>query len=182
MGIGQHGPALRDWLCSHSEADSLTAIEMPPQALDLISYAAALRTYAHDFAPGSPIAVPRERLLALLEVLAPTQGNRTGPDDVRDHRIPELVRRLGRKPSTIRQMCAVGEFDMPTLGEGAYKNRGKEWMVPDVAVLAYEARQRAGGRPVPDRLSDWKITKSSKPRRKRAAQARDTNLLAGSGR
>ena len=80
-----------------------------------------------------------------------------------------MVQRLGRKPSTVREICANGEFDMPTKGEGAYKYRGKEWMIPEGAVLAYEERQRASNRRLHDNLSDWKRIKSPKPRRNHAA-------------
>jgi hypothetical protein len=66
-------------------------------------------------------------------------------------------------------MCGAGEFDMPTDGEGAYKHRGKEWMVPEVAVLAYEACQRVGGCRATESLSHWKKIKPTQPRRKHAA-------------
>jgi hypothetical protein len=143
--------------------------EKPPQACDLAAYAESLRVVAMDFAPGMAIPVPRERLLALLEVVGAGLGNLATAGRAPDLRIPELAQRLGRRPSTVRQICAAGEFDMPTEGEGAYKNRGREWMVPEAAVVAYEGRQRAGGRRVVDNLSDWKKLKSPKPRRIRAA-------------
>jgi hypothetical protein len=65
-------------------------------------------------------------------------------------------------------MCADGEFDIRGQGEGAYKHRGKEWMVPVAAVQAYEARQRSGGRTLVDKISDWKQVTPTKRRRAHA--------------
>jgi hypothetical protein len=169
MGNSQDDPVLYDVLCSHGETDSLSHFGMPPRPLDLIGYAGALRTYALGFSADAGITVPREWLLALIDTVIPgPTGSRTG-ESCPDHRISDLVDRLGRKESTIRQMCTDREFEMPIKDKSAYKYRNKEWKIPEAAVLAYEARQRVGRSPTLDNLSDWRTTKSPKPRRNYAA-------------
>jgi hypothetical protein len=80
-----------------------------------------------------------------------------------------VAARIGRGASTVRQMCADGEFDMPTPGDGAYKHRDKEWLVPEVALRAYQERQRLGGRSARDNISDWKRVKPTPKRRRKDA-------------
>jgi len=166
MGSSNEGSRFRTGLYAQVEAGKLTPIEKPP----LADYAASLRKVVAEFAPGSPVPVPRERLLELLEFVASAEG--IPADDGRhlpDLRVDGVGDRMGRKPSTVRQMCADGEFDMPNAGDGAYKHRGKEWLVPEVAVRAYEERRRGGGRATRDNISDWKRVKATPTRRRNDA-------------
>jgi hypothetical protein len=159
---------------SHTERGSLTrvegygdlAIEMPPPpSSGVAEYIGHLRAYARDFAPDATIGIPRMRLMAILDLVADESSLPTTASRCRDHRVKDLVQRLNRKESTIRQMCADGEFSLPTGGPGAYRHRGREWMVTEAAVEAYEERQRQRGRQPADDLSAWR---KLKPRRSNA--------------
>jgi hypothetical protein len=179
MGTVNDTVVLQTGLTAGCAATGIASFQLPPlPGPDLVAYAMRLRAHAEDFAPGTPIQVPRERLLALLGIVTGGGGQPQVHDSTgQDLRVPDLAQRLRRKNSTVRQMCKDGEFDMPRPGDGAYKHRGKEWMVPLAAVEAYKARQRMGGRTAVDKLSDWKQVKS--PKRRRAhAQTREPNLLA----
>ena len=179
MGTVNERAVLQTGLTADCAATGMASFQMPPlPGPDLIAYAARLRAYAEDFAAGTPIHVPRERLLALLDALMGGCRESQTIDSAQDLRVAELAVRLRRKNSTVRQMCKDGEFDMTRLGEGAYKHRAKEWMVPLAAVLAYEARQRGGGRTRVDKLSDWRQVKPTK-RRRAHGKTREPDLLAG---
>lgn len=59
-------------------------------------------------------------------------------------RVPELAERFDRSESTIRSWCRDGRLT------GAYRLRGREWVVPTDAVEAFQAEQRkADGDPGP---------------------------------
>jgi Helix-turn-helix domain len=143
-------------------------IEKPP----LTDFAASLRLVAEEFAPGSAVPVPRERLLELLSAVLGEQDVTEAYRASRDLRVEDVAREIDRSPSTVRQMCADGEFAMPTPGEGAYKHRGKEWLIPEAALRGYRERERLGGRASGDNISDWKRarrTSTQKRGRKDAA-------------
>jgi hypothetical protein len=130
-------------------------------------YAASLRVVAMECAPGSSVPVPRERLLELLDLLEDKQED-PGAHPRWDLSVEQVAERIGRSSSTVRQMCADKEFGGPP-GEGAYKHRGKEWRVPEAALVAYQQRQRDGGRSASDSISDWRRVKSTPKRRRKDA-------------
>jgi hypothetical protein len=53
-------------------------------------------------------------------------------------RVPALAERFDRAESTIRSWCRDGRL------EGAYRLRGREWVVPADAVEVFEEEQREG--------------------------------------
>ena len=120
-------------------------------------------------APGSPVPVPRERLLELLELVVGKQLGGTGSSNLPDLTVKKVGQRIGRSPSTVRQMCADGELDMPIQGQGAYKHRRKEWLIPEAALAAYQERERSGGGSRGGNISDWKRANSTPKRRRKDA-------------
>ena len=68
MGNSDEHPRFRTGLCGPVEA----ADDVPIREVPLTVFAASLRVIAEEYAPGSAVPVPRERLLELLELVAET--------------------------------------------------------------------------------------------------------------
>jgi hypothetical protein len=169
MGIPRDPVGLQTGLPAAVEVNDLGSIGRPPRPVDLAVYAASQLAVAREFPPGSAVPVLRERLLELLELAVGEQGLGTGADHLPDLRVEDVAKRVRRAPSTVRQWCHDGEFDMPVRGQGAYKHNGKEWLIPEVALAAYQERQRVGGGSPRDKISDWKRVKSIPKRRRNDA-------------
>jgi hypothetical protein len=97
-----------------------------------------LRAYAEAIPPGTPVPVPREWLLQLLGCSKVT-SEKPAIAAPADMTVAELAARFRRRPSTVRGWIERGLFP------GAYKFMGgREWRVPQAALEAFEAGQRAG--------------------------------------
>jgi hypothetical protein len=114
--------------------------------------AAGLRKLAEALPAGTPVPVPSDWLLDLLN----GQGSPERPAEAMDPTVEELAARYRRAPSTVRGWCEAGRFP------GAYKLHAREWRIPAAAIGAFEARARARdcradrGRNVVRCLSDWR--------------------------
>jgi hypothetical protein len=113
---------------------------------------AGLRTLASALSPGSPMSVPREWVLELVDRLGSRHTDSGSPDLT----VTQVAERFGRAPSTVRGWVGRG------LLVGAYRFQGREIRVPVAALAAFEASQRPGAaessRPAVSRrpkLVDW---------------------------
>jgi excisionase family DNA binding protein len=110
-----------------------------------------LRRMAECLPPGASVTLARDWLLDELDREAVQSG------DAGDLTVPQLCALLGRKPSTVRAMCARGDLR-------AYRYRGAEWRAAPDAVTEYLAHERQGasgprsdGEPAPTgNLSAWR--------------------------
>jgi excisionase family DNA binding protein len=118
-----------------------------------------LRRMADAVPPGGSITLARDWLEAELarEAIYAVQ-----PADLT---VSQVCGLLGRRPSTVRAMCARGELR-------AYRYRGAEWRVPAAAVSEYLARAREGTvetRPSTDGSQDalgaWRHVREPQTRR-----------------
>jgi excisionase family DNA binding protein len=75
----------------------------------------------------------------------------------------EVGQHLGRAPSTVRNLCAAGEFP------GAYKLNGKDWRIPREALRQYVVRQRDGETDHlrPATVAEYSAGRSRRRRRRR---------------
>jgi hypothetical protein len=88
-----------------------------------------LRQLAEALPPGAAVSLPREWLLEELRL----GGSGIGAVDLT---VVEAGQLLGRRPSTVRGMCAARQL------EGAYRLHGREWRVPRSSVTALLAHER----------------------------------------
>jgi len=97
----------------------------------------ALRTLARGLPAGTPVPVPAELLLELLDSEPHAPANLVSSDLT----VAQVAARYGRAPSTVRGWCDVNRF------AGAYRLNGREWRIPPSALESFDAAQRRGHRP-----------------------------------
>lgn len=90
-----------------------------------------LRRMAECLPPGASISLGRDWLVEELDREAVQSG------EAGDLTVNQVCGLLGRKPSTVRAMCARGDLR-------AYRFRNAEWRVAASAITEYLARERAG--------------------------------------
>jgi hypothetical protein len=125
---------LPPWLsaCGADTLDGFLRRSGRPMLLDQI------RAMAEAMPPGGAVLLSREWLLAELE----GAGSHEAQPLAVDLTVPDLVRLLGKTPSTIRSWLRDGLFP------GAYLLHGKQWRVPRSAVEAFQTHAREqGGHP-----------------------------------
>lgn len=146
--------------------DAVAAVNEMPCASSLLRLATILRDYAAECEPGQMIPVSSEKLLGLMELIVGTTDHVVSEEED-DLAVEEVARRINRRPSTVRGMCANGEFDLLGAGRSAYKHRNREWLIPSEAVTEYQRAQRGecGSAPTYN-IDDWKRAVSPHSRRK----------------
>jgi len=97
-------------------------------------------------------SLPPDALLPVRWLLDQLNGDASEPVSTApaDFTVAQLAERFHRSPSTIRGWCEAGRFT------GAYRLNGRDWRVPDGAVVAFlEAQKgRSSG------LGNWRKVRS----------------------
>jgi excisionase family DNA binding protein len=119
-----------------------------------------LRRMADSLPPGASVTLTREWLLAELDREAFQAG------DSGDLTVAQACALLGRRPSTVRAMCARGDLR-------AYRYRNAEYRITPDAITEYLTREREGAvearspaSSTGDALGAWRHVRS--PERKSA--------------